>query len=326
MGRGIWALASLAAVSGVFAWTAGQGLTAQRSFDNGTSKVELIGVCRASETDAECWNPDGTPNDQLTADFRLAFLKSDYKYLPVRYGSKTRVAVFRVTNPPSGQSETMVEGYFQNNRGNFDFDYSSSPSSGGPRVEIRTAVILAKPEDTTGSASTTIRHTAKQSDKLPMKAGSQLEYLGTTYRIAKIVKSTLDPALYGAGSGRWMIAMTADVKQTVRPGVGWTAIDKDGLVIRAVDKNGDPVVADPNMLSQPGYPGFPTQSIGTQPRTNAPAIYLAVLSAQYGYQQMVGDDYPIFTNINPSKIKALIAYGSWSEPLTITGIPLEPKR
>jgi hypothetical protein len=301
-------------------------IVASKDYRTDFGSLQLMGVCKATETEGVCWGPNGERNADLEEQFKLAFAAADYRYLPLRPGQKTRVAVFKITNPPYDSSKASIEANFPSQYGgSFDFPYRGTSSMAGePRVEIRSATIIAKPSDTTAQVSTSIRREHAPSERMPLKEGASLEYLGTTYRIHKIVKTTLDPLVYAqAGSNRWVIAMTAETKEGSYKGSGgWVAIDEAGLVIRAVDKDGNPVVVDPmmlqNMRQQQMVPGRP----GT---VNTPKIFDAQFAPSYAYNQQRGDDYPIYTNINPAKIKAIYAFGSSSQKLTITDIPLEPK-
>ena len=318
MGRDKCVFACLAVLTaGAIAFQTTKGAEGVRNYDTGFAKVELLGVCRATETEASCWDSEGKPAPDLEQDFKGA-ISSEHRYLPLRFGFKTRVAVFRITNPPYNDPRGTIDTYFQSSSGgSFDWPNRSSSSSDEVRVELRPAVIIAKLTETEGSATTTIRRTAPASKRMPLKEGASIDYLGSTFTLRKIVKSTADQTtVVNFGGARWVVAMTSNDKEGLPPTMSWVAIDNDGLVIRAVDKEGNPVLVSgvPNYMPNQGIPG----------RTNAPQIFPSSFTANQVRAPGGGDDYTIFSNINPAKIKEVYAFGSSTEKLTIKGIPLEP--
>ena len=296
---------------------------AEKNFDNGVSKAELLGVCRISETDVQCWDGDRGAAEDLQKEVRNSFMGDSYRNVPIRFGQKTRIAFFQITNPPYNDTRGMLDPYFQSNHGSFDLNRrSSSSTQGEPRIEVKGAILMTPMDQETGSVSTSFRKTAKPSDRIPVKPGASVNYLGTKYTIRKIVKNQLDPTFYmQVGGGRWAIAMTAERGEPMPDQVGWVAIDADGLAIRAVDKDGNPVYADPSTLNNVNMANMPGR-----PNVSVPKIFPAQFTAQSSYGVNAGDDYPIYTNINPAKIKEIYAYGSTAEKIVIKGIPLDPKK
>jgi len=318
MGREKYVFACLAVFTvGAIAYQSATGAEGVRAYDTGFAKVELIGVCKATETEASCWDGEGKSAPDLEQDFKGA-ISSEHRYLPLRFGFKTRVAVFRITNPPYNDPRGTIDTYFQSSSGgSFDWPNRGTSSAEEVRVEIRPAVIIAKLNDAEGSASTTIRRTAAASKRIPLKEGASVNYLGSTFTIRKIIKSTADPATFiNLGGTRWVVAMTSNDKDGLPPTMSWVAIDNDGLVIRAVDKEGTPVIVSgvPSYMPNAGIPG----------RAGAPQILAASFTSNQMRTPGGGDDYTIFSNINPAKIKEIYAFGSSTERLTIKGIPLEP--
>lgn len=295
----------------------------EKNFDNGVSKAELLGVCRISETEVQCWNGDGGSAEDLQTEVRNSFMGESYRNVPIRFGQKTRIAFFKITNPPYNDTRGSLDAYFQSNQGNFDLNRRSSSSmEGEPRVEVKGTILMTPMDQETASVSTSFRQSAKPSDRIPVKPGAAVTYLGTKYTIRKIVKNELDPTFYmQVGGGRWAIAMTAERSDPLAAQIGWVALDTEGLAVRVVDKDGNPVYADPSTLNNVNMGNLPGR-----PNVSVPKIFPAQITAQANYGVNSGDDYPIYTNINPAKIKAIYAYGSTAEKIVIKGIPLDPKR
>jgi hypothetical protein len=319
--RWVFAWAAFAAVA-----AAGLQVTmavkADKKYEIGSSKVELIGVCKANETEVACWGPEGEPAPQIESELKAAFASGDYRTVPIKYGRKTRIAVFKTTNPPYGDpASTRIDPYFQSQNGNFDWPSRSTGAiAGALQEETRAVIITAGPTETTGQVSTSLTRNEAPSARIPLREGARLDYMGCSFTIRKITKTSLDLTAYDpAGSSRWAIAMTAKMPEGLRPNLSWAAIDESSLVIRTLDKDGNPVIADPNAV----------MNIRNNPdpnRAKTPNLFQAALTPAAGYQPQPSDDYTIFTNINPAKVKEIYAFGSLSTPVTITGIPLEPKR
>lgn len=301
-------------------------IVASQKYDAGSASIELVGVCKATETEAICWGPSGAPDAELEAQFRAGFTASEHRNLPLRVGSKTRVAVFKITNPGySERAEGAIDTHFSSTFGGyFDWPNRGVSSSGSePRVEYKAAVIMADPSETVGQVSTYIRRQEKPSARMPVREGARIDYLGTTYTIRKIVKTQLDPLVYAAqGANRWVIAMTAETKEGAYRGQGgWAAIDDSGLVVRAVDKDSNPVLVDPQTMVNLQQQQFP----GRGAPVSTPKVFSAQFMPSQQYGGQIGDDYPIYTNINPAKIKEIFVFGSSAQRLVITDIPLEPR-
>lgn len=296
----------------------GKGVIAERSYDAGFGKVELLGVCRASEIEISCWNGDGKPALDLEAELKATFLTSDSTSVPTRYGWKTRIAVFRFTRESYDDPRGYIYPYLNSAQSGFTWPDHSSYQA--PYSVIRSATIFAKPNEMTAQVTTSIVRKVPASEPLPAKEGAKIDYLGSTYAIQKILKTALDPVVYGReGAGRWLIGMTAGSKGGAPARVFWTAVGKDGLRIRAVDAVGNPVAVDPDYFAM-------LQGQDRQQATSKIRLFEAKFEPAPYNEPRVAEDWSLYTNINPAKIKALYATGNSSEKLTITGIPLEPAR
>lgn len=283
--------------------------------------MELMGVCRASETEVECWNENGGPNAELTESFKTSFMTDNYRSIPIKYGQKTRVAFFKFTNPPYNDPRGTIDSHFQGNVNSFELSRNNQGfSSDEERTEYRGAILITKLTDITGKVSTTLRKNAPPSGRMAVKEGAELTYLGTKFTIRKILRAAADPSYMNIqGGSRWAVAMTAETSETILRQLVWIAIGHDGLVIRAVDKDGNPAIVDPNTLNAPNFlPGRPIPAV--------PKYFNAQIGGTAGYGPRQGDDYPVYTNINPAKIKQIYAYGMLTERIEITDIPLDPRK
>ncbi len=319
MGRMGWVFVVVGLFAAAFSMQAGKPIEADKSYDTGVAKVELLGVCRASETEVECWGPDGRLDETLREQLKDLFLRNEFDSVPVRYGTRTRVAIFRFTNPWNYDPRGTIEAYFQSSRGSLSWPNRMSSSEDPQRVEVRATVIFAKPHEQNGQVSTVIRKSAPPSKRMAIKEGASLDYVGSRFTVRKIAKVPADaPPTFGISGSRWTIVMTATNQLGYPLQLGWTAIGKDGLVIRAVDAKGTPVLVDPSAI-QPVF----SRSGFEQPSKYSRAVFGSSAGLRV---PMEGDDYLITTNIDPSKIKEVYLVGSSTERLTIGGIPLEPAK
>lgn len=284
-------------------------------------QVEFVACCKVGETEIKCWDEKGKPVTKYEEKIRASF-DDTYRSVPIRYGKKTRVAIFRMTsqNRTDGYGATL-NGSFDSQYGSFYFNESEQELINGNRVRVVTAIVVADQKETTGAAKTSVNYTLEPSDKLELKPGSSVTYAGTTYTVRRIVKSTLDPTVYGdQGTGRWGVAITTDTANRRANYISWSAHDQDGLGVRAVDKDGTPVFVDEETLNRIRGRGYPGNS-GPTP----PTIFESKFNAGYPASPRT-DEYMIYTNIDPSKISYIRAYGSRTTPVVITGIPLDPPR
>jgi len=312
-------VAGLACAGAAIAVQTGKQTSYSKHYRENGASIELIGVCRATETEVECWNEDGGPNPELQEEFKNSFAFRSHQSIPIKYGQKTRVAFFKVTNPPYNDPRGNVSSHFQDVSNNWDLPRSESSSrEGDNRVEYRGAVLITKLNETTGTVRSTRTRSSLPSPRMAMKEGSSCNYLNAKFTIRKTVKGSVDPSYPYFQGQRWMIAMTSETSEAQNIPLNWTAIGHDGLVIRTVDKVGNPVLIDPATLQQ--------GMMGQRPVPEVPKYFAAQLTTAYSYAPRMGDDYSMFTNINPAKIKEIYAVGNITERIDITDIPLEPKR
>jgi hypothetical protein len=301
------------ATTSALAAQAGDDIRASQRYSIGQSSIELLGVCRVSETEVRCWGPKREPAPVLEEQLRATFINQTHQTVPVRYGEKARIALFRFTNPTTSGQEPYIEQSF---RGGGHFSWPSAMRSDDNRVRVAATVIRAGLKDTVGEAVTSIRRTEPPSDRIPVNAGSSVRYLGTTYTIRQIIENKVEPtSTLSPTVTPWVIAMTAVGGAETRMNVNWVAIDDNGLAIRAVDSSGSPVYVDPNTLM-----------MGRSFDQGPPQFTPVRLTAGGRMSPQHGDDYLLYTNINPEKIQFIYAHGSSTERLVITDIPLEPGR
>lgn len=288
-------------------------------------KAELVGVCKVSETEVGCWGPDRKPKSDLVEQLKAALEKQDYSNIPVRYGKKTRLLVFRFTLPPynSARTEGVLNDHFTNGN-SFDFrtSYSSEPDQ--PRVSMRAAIVTTEKSQQTASVALSISRSAPPSEPLKIEDGASVTYLGRTTKIVKIVKSQLDPAVYGVNAGnRWIVYFSGEGDGTAQ--LSWSAVDKNDIPISAVDEAGKPIYVDPAVLTNLRNPQI--DYTGNRPTTPKPNVFVATIGNSLGfpyYYNMPSQSNVFTTNIDPAEIKHVILRGSGSQSVKITGIPLDP--
>jgi hypothetical protein len=304
--------AILAAVS-VAAQDAGRPIEAKLSYQTGESKVELLGVCKASETEISCWGPDGKAADpEVERNFRAALSNQT---VSIRFGMKNRVAIFKITNPANPTGSSIQESMSAWDEAGSYFNLSFAQGNGGAERTSLCAVVFASPASAaTGKARATVVRFHDRSERFPLKVGSSFSYLGRTYKVARIEEHAPAKGSTGRAAQRtWSIGITfspATKTGEIIPNFTWTTIDNDGLAIRSVDSSGKPVLGPPNL----GY-GL---------TNNAPdGLSPAWINTAYANPPFVADDV-INTNIDPAKIKEAFVYGTETEPVMITDIPLDP--
>ena len=292
---------------------------AVRNYDAGWAKIELLGVCKASETKAMCWDAIGKPAPKLEAEFKESFEYNDYRHIPLKLGRKTRVAVFKVTRTTSDDDQFGMNVNFQSNVGG-DFDWSPRGQSDHREpVQFKTVTFVSKPAEKEGQALANLSHNFPTSEPLRCAEGESLNYRGTKFAIRKVGEAGSIPAHLGnTNNSRWVIAMTAEGRDK-HADAYWTAIGHDGLAIQAVDPSGVPVFAPAGLpYVQPGQ-------VDASGKPFVPQVLHATVTTGYAPRILAADDYILYTNIDPSKIKEIRARGVTSLRLTIKGIPLEPK-
>ncbi len=285
-----------------------------RSYTCEFAKIDLIGVCKVSETDVSCWNAEGKPDlkirDMALTDFSRALMS-----LNLQYKRKTRVAFFRVVPTLRPNSTLGYAGVSWINSSS-DFgrnEYGAYYDSSKPHV--KGMVISGSPAQKTGSVFIKIDRHEPASDLLPVKVGARIEYLGAEIKITRILRSTLDPPPDDGERGpRWYI----EIEAKVRP-FEWAAMDKDGIRVGAVDGEGKPVYLDPST---------PLRDRQYMTQNNKSPYSLARVTPLWQNSPFSGPQSTsagLFTNIDPDRMTSLVAQGSSATQVEITGIPLDPK-
>ena len=320
MGRGIRLSCCLALASAAIAagFQFEKTIEVDRHYDAGYAKIELLGVCKATETKATCWDANGKPAPKLAEEFKETFEYGDYQHIPLKLGRKTRVAVFRVTRAPSADEQAGIDANFQTTGSTIQWVTQRQRHYNDP-IQLKTVTFLAKPAEKEGQAIASMRYTFPKSEPLRVAEGESLLYQDMTYTVRKFGPTDSAPHhLAYAGNLKWVIAMTAEGKEK-RPEAYWTAIGHDGLAIQAVDPNGEPVFAPG------GPPYFQPGQVDASGKPVVPQKIAATINTGYGNVPIAGNDYILYTNIDPRKVKEIRARSVSSLRLTIKGIPLEPK-
>ena len=77
------------------------------SYRGPEGKVELLGVCSVTETEIKCWGPDRKPQKEVLEMVKQRFESNESVSVPVKFGKKTRLAVFKFTIPPASQRKSV---------------------------------------------------------------------------------------------------------------------------------------------------------------------------------------------------------------------------
>lgn len=294
----------------------------ERVFKSDFGSIELVGVCKATESTVNCWTPERKPFLDMETKVKKAL---GSRMMDVQFCKKNRLAIFRMKLPPMNAQQPVR--LWEGMSGNAFAISSNGGDYNKPRDFITGVEIHAEPAALTGHVSTTITRSAPISDGLRLEAGQELVYQGFVYKVIQIVKSNLDPVVYGIANPRWTIVMSAVKKGEVDPAPyaagNWYAIDRDGLMVRGVDPEGKPVFVDGDELQRIAmFHGSGQLKPGPDPRLFEAKV---TPSSQGYYGPRVGDQYALVTNIDPKYITSLRAQGGTWQTLTINGIPLDPK-
>lgn len=302
----------------------GQGTTeaaviADKVYEAAAGKVELVGVCRVSETEVQCWDAAGKPTKSLEEETKKQFAKNSSS-ISIRYGKKTRIVFLKVTSTGNERNGTTIGDYFESNHGSFYINDDGGSEEGLVRSKLRAAVLMTDPTDKEGQVKTSINEVFPTSESVKLVPDSTLNYNGVTYSFKKFVESPGKVSTFGeTPSSRWAIAASTSGKVDRREYLNWTVFDKDGFLIRAVDKDGKPVYVDEDTMMRIQNRGMG----GIQ----GPAIDLLPARFTGGYvEPYQGNEYTFTTNIDPSLIGHARATASKRTPLIIKGIPLDPKK
>ena len=268
--------------------------------------IELEGVCKIDETSVTCWKGDGKPHESLRQRM-VSHLQRD-TYFSVHFGKKSRYAVFRIK---SGNVR-----YFTSELSGITLE---SDTEDPYRNRLFALPVVSEVREK--SASITLRTSVggDQSELLPLVEGATISYQGASIRVARVVKSEVDPAMYGNWAlSRWLISIAYEGGL---PNYLWvTAFDKEGRAIDAVDANGKPVKVDPHLLNE-----LPL----IQPMSNAvPPLQRALIQGVtpgYSSRPRLGDQ-TLVSNIDPQFIKHVSISVRAGRMVTITDIPMEPGR
>jgi hypothetical protein len=170
-------------------------------------------------------------------------------------------------------------------------------------------------------ASITVRASIGGGDSAPLALveGATTDFHGALIRVARVVKSEIDPALYGNWAlSRWLISIS--YKGGLPNNTRVSAFDKDGSLIEAVNGDGKPVKVASHLLSQ--LPEIQLSSNVVPPLQRATIV---VTGLGYSWRRELGDQ-TIVSNIDPQFIKEVRISASAGRMVTITDIPMEPGR
>ncbi len=307
-------LAAFASIGAVSQLPDTSDVIVKQNYKSEAGSIDLAGVCKPSESEISCWNGEGLPNDVLGAELTEVYKKGDIT-INMKYGHKNRLIVFDVDDRPDRRSEAKL--VLQKH---LSTPYGSSSSGYQLRNkynENRMLINLAVPKDQVESqATTSLTEKLEPSPKLEFKLGARLEFFGAKFKIVKIgEKQPADDSgsRLGSPGAQWLVVLVREGAETPLPqGISWTIYGEDGLQIRSVNSEGEPLLAIPTY-----------DSGGTRiPKENR--VFQASLGGGV-YADAGGDEMYMSTNLNPARIKSVVARCSVTRNLIIKGIPLEPK-
>lgn len=268
--------------------------------------IELEGVCKIDETSVSCWKADGKPHETMRQRI-VSHLQRD-TFFSVHFGKKTRYAVFRVKSSTSSDITSDLSGITLES----DTEHSN-------RNQLVAVPVVTDLREKTASITLRTSVGGDQSEPLPIEEGASIIYHAAKIRVARVVKSEIDPAMYGNWAlSRWLISIAYEGGF---PTYMWvTAFDKDDRMIDAVDADGKPVKVDTHLLNE--LPLIQPMS------NNAPPLQRAAIQGVtrgYSSRPSLGDR-TLVSNIDPQFIKHISISIRSGRMLTITDIPMEPRR
>ncbi len=300
-------------------------IIADQKWEAPYGKIELVGVCRASETDVACWGPDRKPAKVLTRKIKMAF-EAKPTSLSVSFGKKTRIVILEATIPPYDAFRSHLSDIGSGKR-SYELSTSMKEQESGQSKEIAAYYITAANDQKTTSISSTITHTELPSEPVEFKVGAELKYLGSSYRIEGFVKAPLvSETAITSGEPRWVVALRL-LGERNGPWPSFVPLQSGDIRIGTVNKSGCPIHVDAPTLerlptnSEWGGGGGGRVGGGPPPKDMFRAYFYSVGSGFFDDNGRM----EIATNIDPAQIKSLYATGRGTQKLIITNIPLDPK-
>ncbi|MEQ1935635.1 MAG: hypothetical protein ABL962_17390, partial [Fimbriimonadaceae bacterium] len=217
-------------------------ITADQKWESPYAKLELVGVCRASETDVSCWGPDRKPAKELTRKIKVAF-EAKPTSLNVSFGKKTRIVILEATTGPYDAFRSHLSDIGSGKKSH-ELSTSMREQESGQGKEIAAYYITAANDQQTTSISSTITHTELPSDPVEFKVGAELTYLGSSYKIEGFVKAPLlSEVAVSSGEPRWVIALRV-LGERHGEWPQFMPLQSGDIRIGAVNKSGSPIHID----------------------------------------------------------------------------------
>lgn len=304
------------------------------TYDDGSNKVVVEGVCRVQEDEVSCWDANGSKAPDLSAKVKESITKSSSSYQPTlafRYGKKNRLIVWKVVRQTSSESASATSVNVISAGNSVESDLASygiqlnyqgtnhSSMSGDFTTYGCKAVSEAGTEK-----STRLRLGAftrfEQMVTLDCKVGAKAQLAGFTVKVDSINPGSRYATPRTTGEKVWSIGLKvagapANMSTMIQ------ALGEDGKFLQYRDQDGKPVSAERFQKEM-------QEKMAAAHETGGPRSYNLTESKFSWVMQSTMRDKDIFylqVGIDPKYISKLSVGGGTMKTIEITGIPLDPK-
>jgi hypothetical protein len=269
--------------------------------------VQGVGVCDISQSSIACWDMSGTPDKNLTQDV-TDYVTSGQQYLRFSYGRKNR----RLVVKSSGSAYVSFSQFGENATLSSE---GRMTRSNGEEVEL--VRVATERDRTEASVLVNLSGLGKTEFRdLPLRIGAQATYQKIEFQVASL-SEVKEKSESDSEVRKWNVVL--DLKnpgQEPISGLMLTIYDKEGRLIRYVDKKGEPV-SDVQALSEVA-PVVASNLTLTRIEKYENAFFYVIAPYQPGRLF-------VETNVNPANVGALRIMRRRDLRVLLSGFPLDSK-
>lgn len=279
----------------------------QRFSSEEGASAEVEAICDIRDgTDAVCWKPDGSVNENFTRRVRRRFGNPGPGQPPAprSRNRKTRLVIAKVAMPGWNQIQLLSVG---SNRGRPNVNMEVLR----PRLEGEPSLFYfgGYAQEPLSSKLTSLRFALSETlDEKPILArapGAKVVFAGDTYTLKSVQHVPARKRSGGDIDEQWRVTLERSLTSLRDVMLLITPLDRDGHKVTLLDENGDPV-------SDETFAQFPRTT-----HRYRPAECAIVASA-------AKNQVTLSLSFDPVKISAFVFEGSIRKVLDLTGIPLDP--
>lgn len=257
------ALACVAGASGQFIYddSPPDAVVTDSYWTADSGEIKLVGICDVLRPDIQCWNPDRTPNQDLSNKVVEEFKKglphqaNSAVEIPFFFRKKNRLAVFQVPYDTDKIHHTAHVGgiWAPNNR-----YLQSITGQTFPFVDPNLEYLAFSEEKSQSTTTFTVKlsRTDFKPTLLPVKRGAEAQIGDKTVSVAAITRteSGSGPSYGSNRANSWSVLLKFSGDSTKsRLQINASAVDENGKGFQGVDAKGRPIKWQ---VPKKGAPGF----------------------------------------------------------------------